>query len=90
MHSTRQDVAFTVCKLSMYKSNPRMDHWKVIGRVCGYLKRTINFGLLFSAFPAVLEGCLDASWITSATNNKSMIWWISTIGWGAVSQAYNK
>lgn len=41
MHCTILDIVFTVCKLSKY-SNPSVDHWKVIHRILGYLKRTIK------------------------------------------------
>ena len=42
MHGTRPDIAFSVCKLSRFTINPSIDHWKAIGRVLGYLKRTLN------------------------------------------------
>ncbi|GJZ29161.1 hypothetical protein Tco_0573808 [Tanacetum coccineum] len=42
-HCTRPDIAYAVCKLSRYTSNPSQDHWKAIGRVFGYLKRTRQY-----------------------------------------------
>jgi hypothetical protein len=47
-----------------------MNHWKAIAWVFGYLKRTIDLGLLNSSFLAVLEGYCDTSSITSLSNNK--------------------
>ena len=47
------------------------DHWKAIGRVFGYLKKTKNLGLYYSKFPAILEGYTNASWISSLGENKS-------------------
>ena len=61
----RPDIAFAVSKLSRFTSNPSVDHWKAIGRVFGYLKKTKNLGLYYSKFPAILEGYTDASWISS-------------------------
>ena len=90
MHCTRPDIAFAVCKLSRYTSNPGIAPWKAVNRVFGYLKRTINFGLFYSEFPTVLEGYSDASWITSASDNKSTSWWIFTIAGGAISWASKK
>ena len=72
-------------KLSIFTSNPSVDHWKAIGRVLGYLKKTISLELFFTEFPAVLEGYLDASWITSVSDNKSTSGWIFTLGGGAIS-----
>ena len=69
MNCTRQDIAFTVYKLSTFISNPSVEHWKAIARVLGYLKKTMNLGLLYNKFPVVLEGYSDASWITSTKDN---------------------
>ncbi|GKA90633.1 zinc finger, CCHC-type containing protein [Tanacetum coccineum] len=55
-HCTRPDIAYAVCKLSRYTSNPSQDHWKAIGRVFGYLKRTRQLALYYDRFSAVLEG----------------------------------
>ena len=33
MHCTRPDIAFVVCKLSRYTSNPGVAHWKAITRI---------------------------------------------------------
>lgn len=90
MHCTRPDIAFAICKLSRYTSKPNMDHWKAIGRILGYLKRTIKFGLHYFDYPAVLEGFSDASWITNLSDNKSTSGWIFTLGGGAISWASKK
>ena len=71
MHCIRHDIAFSVCKLSRYTSNPGTEHWRAIGRVLGYLKRTKSFALFYNKFPSVLEGYIDANWITSINDNKS-------------------
>ncbi|GJV46554.1 zinc finger, CCHC-type containing protein [Tanacetum coccineum] len=83
-HCTRPDIAYAVCKLSRYTSNPSQDHWKAIGRIFGYLKRTRQLALYYDRCPAVLEGCSDASWITGSSDSKSITGWIFTLGGGAV------
>ncbi|GKD11562.1 retrovirus-related pol polyprotein from transposon TNT 1-94 [Tanacetum coccineum] len=83
-HCTRPDIAYAVCKLSRYTSNPSQDHWKAIGRIFGYLKRTRKLALHYDRFPAVLEGYSDASWITGSSDSKSTTGWIFTLGGGAV------
>jgi hypothetical protein len=90
MHCTIPDIAFVVCRLSRYTSNPSIDHWKAIDRVLGYLKRTINLGIFYSKFPTVLEGYSDASWITSTSDNKSTSGWVFTLGGCAISWASKK
>ena len=90
MHCTRPDIAFAVCKLSRFTGKPSNQHWKAIARVLGYLKKTINLGLHYNDYPAVLEGYSDASWITNLSDNKSTSGWIFTIGGGAISWASKK
>ena len=85
MHCIRPDVAFTVCKLSRYTNNPCVEHWKTIARVLGYLKRTMNFRLFYNKHPTLLEGYTDASWITSASDNKSTSGYVFILGGGVVS-----
>ncbi|GJU69297.1 zinc finger, CCHC-type containing protein [Tanacetum coccineum] len=66
------DIAYAVCKLSRYSSNPSHDHWKEIRRIFGYLKRTRQLALYYDRFPTVLEGYSDANWITGSSDNKSI------------------
>ena len=90
MHCTRPDIAYAVCKLSRFTNELSIMHWKAIIRVFGYLKRTKGLGIFYQKFPAVLEGFSDASWITSATDNKSTLGWIFTLGGVAISWASKK
>ena len=90
MHCTRPDIAFSVCKLSRYTSNPSMEHWKAIIRIFGYLKGTKNLGLFYSNYPVVLEGYTDASWITSVGDKHATSGWIYTLGGCAISWASKK
>ena len=90
MHCTRPDISLSVGKLSRFTSNPNVDHWKVIGRVPSYLKKTISLWLFYSEFPTVLEGYSDASLITSVSDSKSTSGWIFTFGRGAIFWASKK
>ncbi|KAH9659333.1 hypothetical protein KPL70_023823 [Citrus sinensis] len=90
MHCTRLDIAFAVCKMPRFTSNPSVEHWKAIGRILGYLKRTINLGLFYNDYPEVLEGYSDANWVTNTKDNKSTSGWIFTIAGGTVSWASKK
>ena len=89
-HCTRPDIAFAFCKLTRFTSNPSTEHWQAIGRVFGYLKRTKGYALHNGIFRAVLEGYIDASWISSDGDNKSTSGWIFMLGGGAVSWASEK
>jgi hypothetical protein len=59
--ATRPDIAFAVSKLSRFVSNPGDVHWQAIERVMRYLKGIMNYGLLYTGYPSVLEGYSDAN-----------------------------
>ncbi|KAK6122523.1 hypothetical protein DH2020_043728 [Rehmannia glutinosa] len=87
---TRPDIAYSVSKLSRFTSNPSTDHWKAVTRVLRYLKYTMNYGILYTRYPAVLEGYCDANWISDTKYSKSTSGFIFTIGGGAVSWKSSK
>nr|GEU73229.1 zinc finger, CCHC-type [Tanacetum cinerariifolium] len=87
---TRPDIAFTVGKLSRYTSNPRTQHWQAIQRVLKYLKKTMDYRLIYSGYPSVVEGYTDASWISNTEDNSSTSGWVFLLGGGAISWAYKK
>ncbi|GJR82913.1 zinc finger, CCHC-type containing protein [Tanacetum coccineum] len=87
---TRPNIAFVVGKLSRYTSNPDTQHWQAIQRVLRYLKKTMDYRLVYSGYPLVLEGYTDASWISNTEDNSSASGWVFLLGGGAISWASNK
>jgi hypothetical protein len=63
------DIAYSVSKMSRFKSNLSMDHWKVIKRVLKYLKHIIDYGQYYIGYPVVLEIYSDANWISVTKNS---------------------
>ncbi|GKC96303.1 zinc finger, CCHC-type containing protein [Tanacetum coccineum] len=61
INCTKPDIAFVVGKLSRYTSNPRTQHWQAIQRVLKYLKKTMDYRLMYTIYLSVLEGYTDAS-----------------------------
>ena len=61
MNFSRPDIAYAMCRLSRYTHNPNNDHWSAFSRLMTYLRGTMNYGILYSGFPVVLEGCSDAN-----------------------------
>ncbi|GKA91698.1 zinc finger, CCHC-type containing protein [Tanacetum coccineum] len=59
-------------KLSMYTSNPGTQHWQGIQWVLKYLKKTMDYRLIYTGYPLVLEGYTDASWISNTEDNSSL------------------
>ncbi|KAJ9543865.1 LOW QUALITY PROTEIN: hypothetical protein OSB04_023572 [Centaurea solstitialis] len=90
MHCTRHDIAFAVSRLSQFTSNPGTNHWKAVGRVLGYLKRTSDLELTYNTHLGILEGYTDASWIDNSDDSKSTSGWIYTLAGGAISWASKK
>ncbi|KAK9100306.1 hypothetical protein Scep_023736 [Stephania cephalantha] len=85
MNSTRPDIAYAVSKLSRYTSSPNDDHWTTLIRVLRYLKYTLNYGLVYTKYPLVLEGYNDANWIFDNTETKSTSGYVITLGGAAIS-----
>ncbi|GJS56747.1 zinc finger, CCHC-type containing protein [Tanacetum coccineum] len=90
MTCTRHDIAFAVGKLSRYTSNPSTQHWQVIQRVLKYLKKTMDYSLVYIGYLLVLEGYTDASWISNTKDNSSTSGWVFLLGGGAISWASKK
>ena len=83
-------IAFAIGKLSRYTSNTSHMHWHAVRRVLKYLKSFIDYGLHYCGYPSILEGFLDASWITNREDHSSTSGWIFTLGGGAVSWGSKK
>ncbi|GJU00221.1 hypothetical protein Tco_1110559 [Tanacetum coccineum] len=90
MTCTRPDIAFDVGKLSRYTSNPSTQHWQAIQRVLKYLKKTMDYRLMYTSYPSVLEGYTDASWISNTEDDSSTSGWAFLLGGGAISWASKK
>ncbi|XP_077231988.1 uncharacterized protein LOC143865549 [Tasmannia lanceolata] len=85
MNCTRPDIAYAVGRLSRYSRNPSQGHWDALIRILRYLKGTMEFGLHYSRYPAVLEGYSDANWILDSEETKSTSGYVFTLGGGAVA-----
>ncbi len=44
---TRPNLAYAVSKLSQYGSNPKEVHWKAVKRALQYVKKTLDYSLIF-------------------------------------------
>ena len=55
-----------------------------------YLRATINYGILYSGFPGVLEEYNNANWISDSGEIKSISGYIFTLGGGVVAWKSSK
>ena len=90
MNFSRPDIAYAVCRLSRYTHNPNNDHWSALARLMKYLRGTMNYGILYSGFPVVLEGYSDANWISDSDEIKSTSGYVFTLGGGVVAWKSSK
>nr|GEX82849.1 zinc finger, CCHC-type [Tanacetum cinerariifolium] len=90
MTCTRPDIAFAVGKLSRYTSNLGTQHWQAIQRVLKYLKKTMDYRLVYFGYLSVLKGYTDASWISNTEDSSSTSGWVFLLGGGAISWASKK
>ena len=72
MNFTRLDIAYDVSCLSRYTQNPNHDHQNSLVRLMKNLRCIINYGIMFSRFPIVLEEYSDANWIPDSDKTKSI------------------
>ncbi|XP_039117954.1 secreted RxLR effector protein 161-like [Dioscorea cayenensis subsp. rotundata] len=85
MSFTRPDIAYAVCRLSRYTQNPNREHWYAFVRLMKYLRGTMNYGILYSGYPTVLEGYSGANWISNSNETKSTSGYMFTLGGCAVA-----
>ncbi|GKG43776.1 hypothetical protein Tco_0482869, partial [Tanacetum coccineum] len=64
---------------------PDTQHWQAIQRVLKYLKKTMNYRLMYIGYHSVLEGYTDASWISNTEDNSSTSGSVFLLGGGAIS-----
>ncbi|XP_070031594.1 secreted RxLR effector protein 161-like [Nicotiana tomentosiformis] len=83
---TRPDIAYDVCRLSIYTHNPNREHWSSLDRLMKYLRGTMNYGILYSEFPSTLEGYSDTNSISNSDETKSISGYVFNLGGGAISQ----
>ena len=85
MTCTRLDIAYAVGKMSKYTSNLSHIHWNALHKILRYLRKTMDYGILYNGYSTVLEWYIDASWIMDNDDHKSTSEWIFTLGEGAIS-----
>ena len=85
MNFTRPNIAYVACRLNKYTQNPNHDHWNALVRLMKYLRGNINYVIMFSISPTILEGYIDANWIFDLDETKSTSGYIFTLGGGAIT-----
>ena len=79
MSFSRSDIAYAVGRLSRYTQCSNQDHWDALVRLVKYLRGTMDCVIEYSGFPAVLEGYIDAKWISDSDETKSTSGYVFTL-----------
>ena len=90
MLCTRPDLSFSICYLSRFSNNPRIEHWKALKRVLRYIKGTIKLKLKFGKESENILGYSDADWAGDLTKRKSTSGFVFLLGGGAISWGSKK
>ena len=84
--STRPDIAYAVCNLARFSSEPTKEHWTTLKHVLCYLKGTPNYGILYSQKDTVeCVGFSDTDWTGDINNRKSTSGYIFQLTGAAVT-----
>ena len=82
---TRLGIAYAVNRLSKYTHNPNNEHWIAICRILKYLKGTMDYCILFTSSPFVIDGYSDANWISDSDEINSISGFVYTLSGGAAT-----
>ncbi|CAL9015427.1 unnamed protein product [Prunus brigantina] len=83
---TRPDIAFPISVLGRFQSNPGQAHWVAGKRVLRYLKRTMDYKLVFKRSDSLkLEGFANADFAGCKDDLRSTSGYVFTFAGAAVS-----
>ncbi len=84
---SRPDLSTAVSILSKFMSNPGVEHWKGVKRVLRYVRRTLHYGLMYSAddTSTTLTGYTDADWAGDLSTRRSTTGYVFQIQGSSVS-----
>ena len=71
-NATRPDLAYTVCKLSQFNSDPRKSHWNLIRHVLRYVHNTKDVKLRYVKSEKNVEAFCDSNWAEDRESRKSV------------------
>jgi hypothetical protein len=85
MLGTRPDIAFAVSAVSRYAARPTSQHKSAVQRIFRYLRKTVNYMLVFRGPLAALAGYTDSDWAGDIDTRRSTSGYLFSIGSAVVS-----
>ena len=85
MLCTRLDIGYAVGVVSRFQSNPGIEHWMIVKHILKYLRRMVNFMLVYSGRDLNPLGYTDSDFQSNKDSRKSTSDSVFTIGGAAVA-----
>jgi hypothetical protein len=85
MLGTRPDIAFAVSAVSRYAARPTQQHRSAVQRIFRYLRKTINYVLVFRGELAALAGYTDSDWAGDLDTRRSTSGYLFSVGSAVIS-----
>jgi hypothetical protein len=84
--TTRPDIAYAVSSVSRYLSSPQQAHLNAVYHILRYLKKTADYGLLYSKQNRPLaQGYTDADWASCPETRRSTGGYLFTLLGAAIT-----
>ena len=86
--ATRPDISHAVGEVARFVSNPGMDHWQAVVKICRYLSGTKDYGLHFDGNikdASQVYGFSDADWGNDVDTRRSKTGYAIFMNGGCVS-----
>lgn len=84
-HTTRPDISFMIGALSRYNQNPGIEHWRCAKHVVKYLKKTIDYKIIYKKTGEPLRTFTDADWASDLDERRSCSGNIHILAGGSIS-----
>ena len=85
MLGTRPDIAYAVSVVSRFAAKPTQAHKATVTRIFRYLRKTVDYVLVFKGPLAVLSGYSDSDWVGDYDTWRSTLGYVFSIGSAVIS-----
>ena len=79
MLCTRPDICYAVGVVSRYQSDPKVEHWTAVKHILKYLKRTMDYMLVYSSGSLKTLGYTDSDFQGDIDSSKSTSGYVFTL-----------
>lgn len=88
--ATRPDISFAVNNVSRFNNAHTQAHWGAVKRIMRYLKKTVDYKLMYRKSEGNLEAFTDADWASDIDSRRSVSGYVFNLSGGAISWKSHK